>query len=144
MKKHLLLSTALTVGMALPAHADPAIGFGLSFAFGNGNVETGVGVRVTSDNEPDEVVATVGIDYMFQSQRWRPTVGVAYLFDNAYLGVDLGFDLNGGGMDIGVGVGGINTEESKVAAEENEELTTTEYPMVTQDPNGTGYPYDDL
>lgn len=117
MKNLLLLTTALTVGMSLPAKADPAIGFGISFAFGGsgGGVETGLGVRLTSDDEKDSAVATVGIDYMFQSQRWRPTVGVAYLGDNMYVGLDLGFGLNGEGLDFGVGVGAIDTKDKAVA-----------------------------
>ena len=54
-------------------------------------------------------VASVGADYMFQSQRIRPTVGAAYLGDGSYLGFDLGFGLNGEGIDFGVGIGGADT-----------------------------------
>lgn len=114
MKKQFLMTTALSVGLALPAQADPTLGFGVSFTFGAGSVETGVGVRLTSDDEVESAVGTVGLDYMFQSQSWRPTVGVGYLFDNVYLGFDLGYDFTGGGFDVGVGVGGLNTMDTVV------------------------------
>lgn len=106
------------MGLAVPVQADPAVGFGLSFVFGGGggDVETGLGVRITSDDEEDSAVATVGLDYMFGSKRLRPTVGAAYLGDNVYFGADLGFNLNGGGFDFGVGVGVIDTKKKSVAA----------------------------
>ena len=109
MKTRFLLTTALTVGLTLPVQADPTVGLGMSFVFGNGAVETGVGVRVFSDDKRDSFVGTAGLDYMFQSQRWRPTVGAAYLGNNTYLGIDLGLNLNGGGLDVGVGAGGVRT-----------------------------------
>ena len=123
MKKQFLMTTALSVGLALPAQADPTLGFGVSMTFGGGSVETGVGIRLVSDDEVENAVGTVGLDYMFQSQSWRPTVGVGYLFDNIYLGLDLGFDLNDGGFDVGVGVGGLNTMETVVTPAA--EATTT-------------------
>jgi hypothetical protein len=93
------------------AVSHPALSLGLSFSFGGGSVDYGVGVRVFSNNEQDEFAASFGLDYMFQSQRWRPTVGAAYLGDNSYIGLDIGFDLNGEGIDFGVGVGGVNPDE---------------------------------
>jgi hypothetical protein len=117
MKKQLFLTTVLAMGLAVPVQADPAVGFGLSFVFGGGgDVDTGLGVRITSDDEEDSVVATVGLDYMFKSKGWRPTVGAAYLGDNVYFGADLGFNFNGGGFDFGVGVGVIDTKKKSVAA----------------------------
>jgi hypothetical protein len=97
--------------IAAPVSADPTVGFGLNLSFGGGNIETGVGVRVFSNDEEDKFAATVGLDYMLQSKKLRPTVGAAYLGDNAYIGLDLGFDLDGGGVDFGVGVGGVGTED---------------------------------
>ncbi|WP_216595407.1 hypothetical protein [Aestuariivita boseongensis] len=90
--------------------ADPSVGFGLSIKFGSGVVETGVGIRVFSDDEEDTGAASIGLDYMFQSQSWRGTVGVAYLGDNWFAGLDLGFGLSGSGMDFGVSLGGVDTE----------------------------------
>jgi hypothetical protein len=111
MIKTIATAAAFTLALAMPTSADPSVGFGLSFSFGAGNVDYGVGVRIFSNNEQDELAASVGIDYMFQSKRIRPTFGVAYLGDNSYIGLDMGFGLNGEGIDFGVGVGGVNTDE---------------------------------
>ncbi|MBU2993434.1 hypothetical protein Q4555_00410 [Octadecabacter sp. 1_MG-2023] len=115
MTKTLIFATALAATTALPVLADPALGFGVSLAFGGGNVETGVGLRAFSDDEEDSFVASVGVDYMFQSQRVRPTVGAAYLGDDTYFGVDMGFGLNGEGVDFGVGVGGLDTQGAETS-----------------------------
>jgi hypothetical protein len=53
---------------------------------------------------------------MLQSQRFRPTVGAAYLGDGNYIGLDMGFGLNGEGIDFGVGIGGVNTDAPAVVA----------------------------
>lgn len=100
----------------LTVHADPAVGLGLSFAFGGGQqMQTGIGLRVFSDDEEESFVASAGVDYMFNGG-WRGTVGGAYLGDDAYLGLDLGLDFNGGGMTFGPSFGGVNTEEDAAAA----------------------------
>jgi len=112
MTKCILTAAAFTMALAAPASADPSLGFGLSLSFGGGDVDYGVGVRVFSDDKQDEFAASVGLDYMFQSQRLRPTVGAAYLGDDSYIGIDMGFGLNGEGIDFGVGVGGVNTDNS--------------------------------
>ena len=109
MTKRIFTAAAVTMALAAPASADPSVGFGLSMSFGGGDVDYGVGVRVFSNDEQDEFAASVGLDYMFQSQRLRPTIGAAYLGDNNYIGLDVGFGLNGEGIDFGVGVGGVNT-----------------------------------
>lgn len=110
MTNTILAAALVTLGMSLPASADPTIGLGLSISFGSGKVETGLGLRVFSDNQPDKVVGSVGVDYMFQSKRIRPTIGVAYLGDNSYIGLDLGFGLNGEGLDFGLGLGAVKTK----------------------------------
>ncbi len=100
----------LPVMLAAPAAADPTIGLGLSFSFGGGQMNTGVGLRVFSDNRRNSTVGSVGVDYMFGSQSWRGTVGAAYLGNNSYIGLDLGIGLRDGAIDFGVGVGGTNTK----------------------------------
>lgn len=80
-------------------------------SFGRGKVDTGVSVRVFSNDEEDKFAAALGLDYMLQSKRLRPTVGAAYLGDNAYIGLDLGLDLDGGGLDFGIGIGEVGTED---------------------------------
>ncbi|UYP69485.1 hypothetical protein OIU14_07110 [Thalassobacter stenotrophicus] len=114
-KKTLTLST-FCIALAAPAAADPSLGFGLSVSFGNGAVEYGAGVRVFSSDREDELAASVGVDYMFQSQRFRPTVGAAYLDNETYLGLDLGLGLNGEGVEFGIGLGGVNTDAEDAPA----------------------------
>ena len=116
MKYKALTAAALALGLAAPASADPLIGFGLSFAFGGGGTDVGVGLRVFSDDEEDSTVASVGMDYLFTSQSWRATAGVAQLMDGSYIGADVGVKLNGGGFDAGLSLGAADTEDDAPAA----------------------------
>ncbi|MDD8022238.1 MAG: hypothetical protein PHX82_03890 [Paracoccaceae bacterium] len=100
------------LGLAAPASADASLGVGLTFVFGGG---AGIGARVFSNDEEDKAALSVGLDYMFQSRQVRPTIGAAYLGDNTYVGVDMGFNMGGGGVDFGLGLGGVNTQK-KVSA----------------------------
>lgn len=111
-----LLALATALSLAGPASADPSLGLGLSFAFGAGKVDTGIGLRVFSDDEEDKFVGSAGVDYMFGSRTWRPTVGAAYLGNNSYIGADMGFGLNGGGITFGLGAGGVNTKAPSVSS----------------------------
>ncbi len=97
-------------GLSTPAHADPTIGIGLSVAFGAGNVDTGIGLRVFSDDRRNRAVGSIGLDYMFGSQSIRGTVGVAYLGNNLFGGVDLGYNFNQGDFDFGAAVGAARTK----------------------------------
>jgi hypothetical protein len=99
---------------AAPVQADPTIGFGLSISYGQQKVDTGVGVRVFSDNERDSNVASVGLDYMLISQSWRATIGAAHLDDDTYVGLDLGFD---GDFDFGVSAGWLKEQTEQVFAQ---------------------------
>lgn len=101
---------ATTLALSTPALADQTVGLGLSFSFGGGKPQTGIGLRVFSDNERDSFVGSVGVDYMFGSQSFRGTVGGAYLGNNTYLGLDMGLDFNGGGFGFGIGAGGVGTK----------------------------------
>ena len=121
-----LLALATALSLATPAFADPTVGLGLSFAFGGGKVETGIGLRVFSDDEEDSFVGSAGVDYMFGSQSWRPTVGAAYLGNNSYIGADVGFGINGGGIAFGLGalVGGLipsSRKEQELAEQAKEQ-----------------------
>ncbi|MFN3970125.1 MAG: hypothetical protein ACK4GO_05670 [Gemmobacter sp.] len=104
--RYLAMSCALPALMAAsPAMADATVGIGFSVSFGSGKVDTGVGLRVLSNNRRNKTVGTVGIDYMFSSQRWRGTVGAAYVGRNAYVGLDLGIGFGDGKIDFGPNVG---------------------------------------
>jgi hypothetical protein len=91
-----LSSAAVLLVLSTPALADPAIGFGFNFTFGNGGVNTGIGARVFSDDKQDKAAASIGMDYMFGSQSWRGSVGAAYLMDNTYIELNGGYNFGEG------------------------------------------------
>lgn len=104
----LLLPCAMVLGLAAPVAADPALGLGFTFAFGGGAPGgLGIGARLFSDDEEDAFAGALGLDYMFGSGQVRPSIGVAYMGTNNYLGLDVGFV--GSGMNFGMGGGYANT-----------------------------------
>jgi hypothetical protein len=109
MSKSFIAASALALTLSTPVLADPALGFGLIFTFGNGSVNTGVGVRAFSDDEQDKAAASVGLDYMFGSQSWRGYLGAAYMMDNSDIELNGGYDFNSVRFDFGIGGGGANT-----------------------------------
>lgn len=111
MSKQYFAAAVLALSISTPAVADPAVGLGLNFTFGGGQVNTGVGVRVFSDNERNKAAASIGLDYMFTSQSWRGSVGAAYLMDNSYVELNGGYNFNGGGFDFGLGGGWADTAD---------------------------------
>lgn len=111
MSHKILFASALMFVLSTPAMADPTVGFGLNFSFGEGKVNTGVGVRVFSNDEQDKAAASIGVDYMFGSQSWRGSLGAAYLMNNGYIELNGGYDFGSGGFNFGVGVGGAKTTE---------------------------------
>ena len=117
MSKSFIAASALAFTLSTPALADPTLGFGINFTFGNGGVNTGVGARVFSDDEQDKAVASVGLDYMFGSQSWRGSLGAAYMMENSYIEMNGGYDFNNGGFDFGIGGGGANTTDQSAPPE---------------------------
>lgn len=113
--RRITTTCAVSALLTAPALADPSVGFGLSVVFGGGTVETGLGLRVFSDDEEDEIAASIGIDYLFQGQSFRGTVGVAYLGDGWYIGGDVGLDLTEGGWDYGLSAGIADTDDDDPA-----------------------------
>ena len=112
-----VLLSSLFLTLAAPTVADPTVGIGLSISFGGGAPQTGIAFRVFSDDQEEEFVGSVGLDYMFGSQSLRGTVGAAYLADNSFVGLDLGYGIGSGAFDFGVSAGG-----TKTSATEPEEL----------------------
>lgn len=104
---HLAAWAVLTLGLPAPhiATADPAIGVGLNIVFGGGRIDTGVGIRIFSSDRPNSAAGSIGVDYLLREQEWRATLGAAYLFDDGYLEVNSGLQLNGDGPDLGLGGG---------------------------------------
>ncbi|MDU8926248.1 hypothetical protein RXV86_02515 [Alisedimentitalea sp. MJ-SS2] len=97
------VTTALT---AQSVKADPAFGFGLSYVFGGGSSDVAVGARVFSDDAPRNGALSIGLDYKIGSQSLRPNIGAAYLDDDVYGDVSIGYDFGAQGIDFGLGVGG--------------------------------------
>lgn len=110
--KPALTAAALALATALPASADPSFGIGLSLVFGGtSQPQFGVGLRAFSTDEEDKGAVSLGVDYLFASQNWRPTIGAAYLSKNSYLGIDVGYGLYGAGVDFGVSGGFVDTKD---------------------------------
>ena len=84
-------------------------GLGFSLAFGAGKPQPAFGIRVFSGDRKNSAVASVGLDYQFRTRKLRPSVGVAYLGSNTYIGADIGYSADTG-LDFGLGLGGVNTQ----------------------------------
>lgn len=109
MSHKILSAAAVVIALSPPVMADPTLGLGLNFTFGNGTINSGVGVRVFSNDDPDEFAASLGLDYMFGSQGLRGSLGAAYMMENSYIELNGGYDFNRGGFDFGLGGGWANT-----------------------------------
>ena len=107
-----LLALAITLALTTPARADPTSGLGLSLSFGGGTPQTGIGLRLFSDNTPNSVAGSLGVDYLLKNQSWRGTVGAAYLGNSAYIGLDMGLGFGGGGIDFGFSGGVVDTSSA--------------------------------
>lgn len=116
MTRSFLTVLPLMLCLSSPVAADPTLGLGVTFTFGAGSkVETGVGLRAFSDDDRKDFVGSIGVDYIFGSQRIRPSVGVAYLMKKSYVGLDLGYNYGAGGFDVGMGLGFANTRTPAAA-----------------------------
>jgi hypothetical protein len=100
------LAALLLAGQA--AQADPAFGVSVSYVFGEGFA---AGVKVFSTDEEDEVAGYLGVDYVFTSGQVRPNLGVAYLFDSAFLGADVGWDIEDGVANFALSGGYADTTD---------------------------------
>lgn len=110
MKKTITTAAAAALSMAAPAAADPTIGFGVSFAFGGeSSARTALALRLFSDNTRDNFVGSLGVDYLFGSGGFRPTVGAAYLGGNTFVGLDMGLGFGGSEFDFGLSTGLVET-----------------------------------
>jgi hypothetical protein len=131
MKKTITLITAATLLSASPALADPTFGLGLTFSFGGGQPDVGVGVRVFSDDREDEFAGSLGLDYMFGSESWRGSLGAAYMMDNSYIELNSGYNFGSRTFDVGIGGGFAKTQNQAIQVVEE---TTDEDPEPTPTP----------
>jgi hypothetical protein len=116
--------------MSLPTHADPGIGIGFSYVFGEG---ASLGLKVFSDDEEDKGAAEIGIDYVFPSQSWRPHVGAAYLGNDYYVDVNLGYSLGIEQWNVALGAGYTNTDEDKRSTSNTQTDTATDEAALVDD-----------
>ncbi|NEX47013.1 hypothetical protein [Pseudotabrizicola algicola] len=117
MRRSLLTALPLALALAAPVAADPAVGLGVTFTWGGGQRgDTGIGLRVFSNDERGKFAGAIGADYLLRSQRLRPNLGVAYLASKSYVGMDIGFGFGGEGVDVGVGLGLANTRKKAAPA----------------------------
>ncbi|MBO9477049.1 hypothetical protein J7382_05840 [Shimia sp. R11_0] len=131
MKKHIFAAAVVSlVSGGAAVNAEPAFGFGLSYVFGG---DWALGVRVFHDNEPDEMKLALGADYKFGSRAFRPTVGVAYLAEDYYLDLSLGYDTGKKALDYGLGLGA-SFETEEPASDGSPDVDPTSDP--TTDPTG--------
>ncbi|WP_078120899.1 hypothetical protein [Thiosocius teredinicola] len=107
--KQALLVSVLGLGMHNVAmSSDAAVGLGLSYVFGEG---AALGLKVFSDDEPYEVVGSIGVEYLFTSKAFRPTIGAAYLGDNHYVEASLGWNFGRSAVDYALGAGWADTDD---------------------------------
>ena len=138
--KKIISVSALFLALSTPAWADPTFGFGFNITFGGGQVNPGIGVRAFSDDEEDEAVASLGIDYMFNSQSIRGSLGAAYLFENSYIELNGGYDFGRRVFEIGASTGYADTNKDEDDDEDEEETTTD---TVGQENGDDRPPYGD-
>lgn len=134
--KKLLATSVLMATLSTPALADPTVGVGFNITFGGGTVNPGVGVRVFSDDEPDEMVGALGVDYMFRSRSVRGSLGAAYLWENGYVELNGGYDFGRQVFEFGASAGGVNTnEKSSKSSDDSDD---------DDDPTPESAPEDDI
>jgi hypothetical protein len=114
--------------LTLPVKADPGVGIGFSYVFGEG---ASIGLKVFSDDEEDTGAAEIGIDYVFPSQSWRPHVGVAYLADDYYVDLNVGYSFAPQAWNLAMGAGYTNTDEDKKTSTTTESVTESETESIT-------------
>ncbi|UTW10466.1 hypothetical protein [Marinobacterium rhizophilum] len=100
-------------GMSSAASADIGVGAGVTYVFGGNGLALGI-KAFSSDNE-DEGAASLGLDYVFSSRSWRPSIGAAYLFDSSYVDVTAGYNYGTGSWDLGLGAGFADTDDDDSA-----------------------------
>jgi hypothetical protein len=87
--------------------ADPTVGVGVSYVFGEGFA---AGVKVFSTDKKDEFAAYAGVDYVFNSRQFRPNLGAAYLFEDAFVGGDIGWNISENVANFAVSGGWADTK----------------------------------
>ncbi|CAN7169189.1 hypothetical protein LJR232_000230 [Aquipseudomonas alcaligenes] len=90
------------------ASADVGVGVGISYVFGGG---VALGVKAFSNDEDNETVGSVGLDYLFEQSSFRPNIGVAYQGEGYFSGGDVGYNFGKETIDFAVGAGWSNSDD---------------------------------
>ncbi|KAF1054300.1 MAG: hypothetical protein GAK43_00966 [Stenotrophomonas maltophilia] len=109
-----LLPAALLVAAASLSTAASAddIGFGVGVSYIIGSQGgLAIGVKAFSNDEDNETVGSLGLDYVVQSGAFRPNVGVAYQGQGLFGGGDVGYNLGSHEVDFGLGGGWSNSDD---------------------------------
>lgn len=106
-----LLGGTAFAALMLPfqANADPTASIAFTWVFGEGFA---IGAKAFSNDESGKAAATIGLDYLFSAEQWRPNIGVAYLDDDFF--VDLNVGVNNADfseVNVGIGVGPIDSDD---------------------------------
>jgi len=99
---HVLAGTALILTSVGASASDVGFGIGISYVFGEGPA---LGIKAFSNDEDNEAVVSVGLDYVFSSQSIRPNIGVGYQGE--------GYSLEKQTVDFGLGGGWSNSDDHK-------------------------------
>lgn len=113
-----LLSAALLAAVCAPSVAladDIGFGIGVSYVFGSQGGVT-VGVKAFSNDEDNETVGSLGLDYVINSGALRPNIGAAYQGQGYFSGADVGYNLKSDAFDFGLGGGWSNSDDDKKSA----------------------------
>ena len=104
-----LLPLAILMAFSLSAEArDMGVGLGVSYIFGKGPA---VGIKAFSDDQENKGAATLGVDYVFSSQSFRPNIGVAYQGQGYFGDVNIGYSFGEQKVDFGTGAGWSNADD---------------------------------
>lgn len=111
-----ICGTVAAATISTAAMADVGWGAGVTWTFGGPKPISGpaLGLKMFSTKKEDKAAASLGVDYSFADNNWRPNVGVAYLGkNNVYLGADVGYSFTQQGINFGGGFGYVDTEKKR-------------------------------
>lgn len=119
------LAVAVLAPLSLAATAnDVGVGVGVSYVFGQGPA---VGIKAFSNDEDNEAVVSLGLDYVFASQSIRPNIGLGYQGEGYYGDANVGYSLKSQTVDFGIGGGWSNSDD-------DDKSTTVEAPAPVSPP----------
>lgn len=105
-----IAAAALAFASSAVQANDVGLGLGVSYVFDSGFA---VGVKAFSNDEDNETVAAVGLDYLVQAGAFRPNIGVAYQGEGYYTDANVGYNLGTDSFDFGLGAGASDSDDKR-------------------------------